>query len=131
MSAENDIDEVWGDISTDLNVVMPENSGSGFIYMSLAVLLVVLSALIPDIKEVPRKPDIHLTNLSVESGKNEQPSLKITNSKQKPINETGKAVRDESTVIRENFEKIENENKPFMANGTRADPEQTKMIPIS
>jgi hypothetical protein len=52
MSVRMDIDEVWSSISSDLDQVMPVSAGTGIIVKSVAIFIVVLTAIIPARKEI-------------------------------------------------------------------------------
>ena len=84
ISTEMDIGEVWEDISSDLDRLMPLNSHSGVIVRSIAALLIIAIGIIPIKKEIlnpdREQPDIILNHQQSENNTDQVLENKLTDS---------------------------------------------------
>ena len=84
ISTEMDIGEVWEDISSDLDRLMPLNSHSGVIVRSIAALLIIAIGIIPIKKEIlnpdREQPDIIVNHQQSENNTDQVLENKLTDS---------------------------------------------------
>lgn len=111
ISLEMDIDEVWTGISSDLDNVMPVDSGSGIIVKSIAVVLIVLIGMIP-VKKAILDSDIRHPDVSIDNKQNEQPAELNVKNKTGNSN-TGELVKEYiSLELRRSSDKSDDDNIP-------------------
>jgi hypothetical protein len=125
-----DIDEVWNDISSDLDVIMPVDSGSGIIVKSIALVLIILIGLIPAKKAILdsgiNQPDILIGN------KQKEQSTELTTKNKHWDSNIGKQVKgDISQALRNSFDNSEDGIKPALAERNRTGLTQETPVPVS
>ena len=106
ISTEMDIVEVWNDISSDLDIVMPVDSGSGIIFRSIAVILIILIGMIP-VKKAILDSVISQPDILIDTQQNDQ-SAELTVKNQRGDYNKGEQVKEDiSPTLRSSFDNIE------------------------
>ncbi len=130
ISAEIDIGEVWNSVSSNLDIVMPVDSGSGIFTKSIAAVLIILISMIP-VKKAFMDSHIDQPDNLVENRQNAQPAELIINNKPVDSNISQQKKEDGSPALRSSFDKSKDNNMVTLTERNRTGLTQGTPMPIS
>lgn len=113
ISTDLDIGEVWNEISSDLDIVMPVDTNSGIFVKSIAAVLIILIGMVPVKKEI-LDSRIDQPDILVENRQNEQSKEVIVKNKSGDpnIGEQAKMTIDISPALKRSLNTGEYVNNP-------------------
>ena len=130
ISTDMDLGEVWNDISSDLDIVMPVDSGSGIILKTVAAVLIILIGMVPVKKAIPDS-NISQPDILIENKQNEQPAELIIKNKSVDSNIGDQVKGDISLVLKRSLTEKGDGNKPALAESDKINLTREKPKAVS
>jgi hypothetical protein len=130
ITAEMDIEEVWNAISSDLDVLMPVDSGSGFVVKTIASVLIILVATIPARKAITDTAINH-QDIIIENKQSEEPAALVIKNSIEVSGSRDQAKADISPLSANSSNKVEGYYNLTRAQSTSSDLIHGKPLPLS
>lgn len=130
ISTDMDLGEVWNDISSDLDIVMPVDSGSGIILKTVAAVLIILIGMVPVKKAIPDSK-ISQPDILIENKQNDQPAEPIIKNKSVDSNIGARAKGDISPALKRSLTEKGDANKPALAESDKINLTREPPKPVS
>ena len=130
ISTDMDLGEVWNGISSDLDVVMPVDSGSGMMLKTVAAVLIILIGMVP-VKKAIQDSNITQPDILIENKQNEQPAELIVKNKSGDPNIGDQVKGDISPVLKGSLTEKGDGNKAALAVMDKINLTREKPKPVS